>query len=161
MKIDHAIDTVIKAEQNLADYLEQIAGRHAVEHDVYHLAHSQAHKAVVRARSLTDLAQRYGADQPRQRDPDPGVIDTLRRQASQLVGRSDLPGVVFLADLQEAYLKAQEAEIAWVVLLQGAKARRDSELVEAATTAHEGCEKTAKWLRTRIKVAAPQILATN
>jgi hypothetical protein len=161
MKIDHAINTVTKAEQNLADYLEHLAGRHAVEHDVYHLAHSQARKAVVRARSLTDLAQRYGADEPRQPDPHPGVMDTLRRQASQLMGRSDLPGVVFLADLQEAYLKAQAAEIAWVVLLQGAKARRDGELVETATAAHESCETTAKWLRTRIKVAAPQIIATG
>jgi hypothetical protein len=161
MKIDHAINTVTKAEQNLADYLEHIAGRHAVEHDVYHLAHSQARKAVARARSLTELAQRYGADEPRQSDPDPGVMDTLRRQASNLVGHSEIPGVIFLADLQEAYLKAQEAEIAWIVLLQGAKARRDSELDEAATTAHEGCETTAKWLRTRIKVAAPQILATG
>jgi hypothetical protein len=161
MKIDHAINTVTKAEQNLADYLEHLAGRHAAEHDVYHLAHSQARKAIARARNLTDLAQRYGADEPHQPDPDPGLLDTLRRQASNLVGHSDVPGVIFLADLQEAYLKAQEAEIAWIVLLQGAKARRDSELVEAATTAHESCETTAKWLRTRIKVAAPQILATG
>lgn len=161
MKIDHAINTVTRAEQNLADHLERVAGRHATEHDVYHLAHSQARKAVDRARSLTAIAKRYGADEPRQSDPDPGVMDTLRRQASDLMGRSEAPGVMFLADLQEAYLKAQEAEIAWVVLLQGAKARRDTELVEAVTTAHEGCETTAKWLRTRIKVAAPQILATG
>lgn len=161
MKIDHAINTVTKSEQNLADYLERIAGRHATEHDVYRLAHSQARKAVARARSLTELAKRYGADAPRQSDPDPGVMDTIRRQTSDLMGRSEVPGVMFLADLQEAYVKAQEAEIAWVILLQGAKARRDTELVEAVTTAHEGCETAAKWLRTRIKVAAPQILATG
>lgn len=161
MKIDDAINTVTQAEQNLADVLERIAGRHATEHDVYHLAHSQARKAVARARTLAEVAQRYGADEPRQPDPDPGVMDTLRMQASDLMGRSAAPGVIFLADLQKAYLKAQEAEIAWVVLLQGARARRDSDLVQVATAAHEGCETTAKWLRTRIKVAAPQILAVG
>lgn len=161
MKIDHAINTVTQAEQNLADHLEHLAGRHATEHDVYHLAHSQARKAAARAQTLTKVAQRYGADEPRRSDPDPGIMDTLRLQASDLLGRSAAPGVLFLDDLQKAYLKAQEAEMAWVVLLQGAKARRDSELVQVVTDAHEGCETTAKWLRTRIKVAAPQILATG
>jgi hypothetical protein len=161
MKIDHAITTVTGAEEGLADLLERISGRHAAEHDVYHLAHTQAGKAAARARSLTEVARRYGADAPRQSEPDRGVMDAARRRASDLMGRSEVPGVVFLADLQEAYVKAQEAEIAWTVLLQGAKARRDSELVETVTAGHEGCETAAKWLRTRIKVAAPQILAVG
>lgn len=159
MKIHLAIDAVTKAERNLAEYLRHVAGRHAVEHDMYHLGHSQARKAVMRAQTLTKLAERYGAEKP-DAEPESGLKDTLRQQASRLMGRSDVAGVMFLADLQHAYLKAQEAEIAWVVLLQGAKARRDSELVEAATAGQEGCETTAKWLRTRIKVTAPQILAT-
>jgi len=161
MRIDHAITTVIVAERDLAGHLERLAGRHADEHDVHHLAHSQARKARTRADSLTDAARRYGAREPRQPDPEPGVMDTVRRRAGDLMGRSAAPAVVFLDDLQEVYLVAQRAEIAWVVLLQGAKALRDGGLVEVGTTAHEACETTAKWLRTRIKVAAPQILATG
>ncbi|WP_270886897.1 hypothetical protein [Pedococcus sp. 5OH_020] len=161
MKIDHAINTVTEAEQDLADQLERVAGRHGAEHDVYHLGHKQAVKAAARARSLTDFAQKYGADAPRQSDPDPGVMDTLRRQTSELLGRAQAPGLILLRDLQETYLQAQRAEIAWVVLQQGAKACRDLELVEAVTSAHEECETTAKWLRTRLKVAAPQVLAVG
>jgi hypothetical protein len=77
------------------------------------------------------------------------------------MGRSSATGLLLLDDLQETYLATQRAEIAWTVLMQAAKARRDAELVSTVSSAHEECEVTAKWLRTRIKVAAPQILAVG
>jgi hypothetical protein len=89
------------------------------------------------------------------------MVDALRREASQLLGRSSATGLLLLDDLQETYLATQRAEIAWTVLMQAAKARRDAELVSTVSSAHEECEVTAKWLRTRIKVAAPQILAVG
>ena len=167
MKLDHAIDTAIDAEQSLADTLQKLAGRHAAEHDIYQLGHAQAQKATARARTLADFAERYGATAPKgaDLDPDPvpasGLVDTVRRETSDLLGRSKSTGLLLLRDLQDAYLDAQRAEIAWTVLLQGARACRDLELVETVTSVHEECEVAAKWLRTRIKVAAPQILVTG
>jgi hypothetical protein len=162
MKVDHAIESVTDAEQGLAKALERLAGRHAAEHDLYHLGHAQAEKATARIRRLDQFAKGYGSHSTADvADPEPGLMDTLRQQASDLMGRSTAPGLMLLADLQETYLAAQRAEIAWIILQQAARARRDTNLVSTVTSCHEECETTAKWLRTRIKVAAPQILATG
>lgn len=161
MKVNHAIDTVVEAEQALAARLERLAGRHAAEHDIYQLGRTQATKAARRAGRLEKAAREYGAEVPEPDPPREGMVDALRREASQLMGRSSATGLLLLDDLQETYLAAQRAEIAWTVLLQAAKARRDTELVGTVSSAHEECETAAKWLRTRIKVAAPQILAVG
>jgi hypothetical protein len=161
MKVDHAIDAVVQAEQKLADQLEQLAGRHAAEHDIYQLGRTQATKAAGRARSLSTAARAYGAQAPDVDDPSEGLVDAMRREASELMGRTSATGLLLLDDLQDTYLAAQRAEIAWTVLLQAAKARRDAELLTTANSAHEECETTAKWLRTRIKVTAPQVLAVG
>jgi len=161
VRLDQAIGTVIDAEQSLADTLHKLATRHAAEHDIHQLGQAQSHEAAERARRLTEVAQRYEANTPERADPEPGLVDALRRHTSDLMGRSRSTGLLLLRDLQDAYLDAQRAEIAWMVLLQGARACRDLELVETVTSAHEECEVTAKWLRTRTKVAAPQILATG
>ena len=55
----------------------------------------------------------------------------------------------------------QEAEIAWVILAQAAQAVRDHELLQVASLCHEEAEARGKWLRTRIKESAPQVLATG
>jgi hypothetical protein len=162
MKVDHGIEAVARAERELAEQLERMAERHATEHDVSQLGHTQALKAAARARRLEPLARTYGAELTDPGDPsDPGVVGTLRRKASELTGRSSAPGLLLLDDLQEVYLAAQRAEIAWIVLLQAGHARRDAALVATVTAAHEECEVTGKWLRTRIKVTAPQVLAVG
>jgi hypothetical protein len=161
MKLDHAIDGAIDAEQSLANTLQKLAGRHAAEHDIYQLGHTQSQKASARARRLGDFAERYGARAPKEADPEPGLVDALRRETSDLLGMSKSTGLLLLRDLQSAYLDAQRAEIAWTVLLQGARACRDGQLVETVSAVHEECEVTAKWLRTRIKVTAPQVLVAG
>jgi len=47
-----------------------------------------------------------------------------------------------------------------VILLQGARAARDGELVEFVSTCQEEAQQRWQWLRTRIKETSPQILAT-
>lgn len=162
MKIGRAIEDVRDAEVELAEGLRRTAERHAAEHDVYHLGHTLAGQSRDRVRSLRPFAARYGVDDIP--DPSPpataGVIEAVRRKASEMLGRSEASGLLLLADLRESYLIAQRAEISWVILLQAAKAARDAELIEAVTTAHEQAETTAKWLRTKLKAASPQILAT-
>jgi hypothetical protein len=113
---------------------------------------------------LRPFAERYGA---RPIDPDtdaatsPGFIETLRHKTSEVLGRSDASGLLLLADLRENYLAAQRTEINWIMLLQAAKAARDGELVQTVTSCHEQTEVTAKWLRTKLKVASPQVLAAG
>jgi hypothetical protein len=61
--------------------------------------------------------------------------------------------------LREVHLLAARASINWVILAQGAQAIRDEDLLEIVTARHPFALKTLKWSTTRIKQAAPQVLA--
>lgn len=162
MKLDKAIADVQDAESDLAKELRTIGERHAVEHDLYHLGHALARQCADHLERLTPFVERYGA---RARDEgvaeSPSLLETLRHKSAELLGRSELSGVLLLRDLRNLYLTAQEAEIAWVILAQAAQAVRDRELLALVTVCHEEAEARGKWLRTRIKQSAPQVLATG
>jgi hypothetical protein len=164
MKLDRAIEDVREAEVDLAKRLRIVGERHAVEHDLYHMGHSRADKCAEHLVKLQPFAERYGAASTAESagaSSSPGLMETLRQKTSELLGRSEVTGLMLLADLRKNYLVAQRAEISWIVLIQVAKAARDSELLAAAMKCHEETEMTAKWLRTKIKVACPQVLATS
>jgi len=72
-----------------------------------------------------------------------------------------MSGLLLLRDLRELYLCAQEAEISWIIFQQAAKAARDLELLAVVSECHSQTETCAKWVRTRIKETAPQVLATG
>jgi hypothetical protein len=163
MKLDKAVELVIEAEEDLASALARLAGRHAADHDVYHLGHTLARRSREHLMLLAPLAESTGASAP---DPDAGAsergpLDTVRRAAAAAVGRSSLPAMGLLLDLRDGYLTAQRAEVTWVILSQGAKAARHTELEVLAEACREETEATAKWLRTKIKEASPQVLVAG
>jgi hypothetical protein len=164
MKIDRAIEDVREAEIELAKRLRVVGERHAVEHDLYHIGHTLAAQCAEHLLALQPFTERYGAASTAE-DADaatsPGVMETLRHKTAELLGRSEMTGLLLLTDLRDNYLSAHRAEISWIILLQAAKAARDAELITTATTCQHDAELTVKWLRTKIKVATPQILATG
>lgn len=162
MKLDKAISDVQDAESDLAKELRSIGERHAVEHDLYHLGHTLANQCSDHLEQLALFATRYGA-KPRDGGVagSPSLLETLRHKSAELLGRSEMSGLLLLRDLRNLYLSAQEAEIAWVILAQAAQAVRDRELLQTVSLCHEEAEARGKWLRTRIKEAAPQVLATG
>ena len=163
MKLDKAIELVTEAEEDLAKKLARLAGRHATEHDIYHLGHQLAEQSRERVGRLEPFGDELGADTPKLEAVAAvgGPSDRLRRATATALGRSESTGMMLLLDLRDAYLIAQRAEISWVMLLQAARAARHVELEKVVTTCHEEAEGTAKWLRTHIKVSAPQVLATG
>ena len=162
MNMNKAIEDVHDAETELAKRLRITGERHASEADIYHLAHTLARRCAEHLRTLAPYAERYGAKPaPDDVDSSPGLLETLRRKSAEVVGRSEAAGLLLMADLRELYLVAQHAELAWVVLLQAAKAKRDAGLIEVVTRCHEEAEMCGKWLRTRIKEAAPQVYAAG
>ena len=163
MKLDKAIDLVTEAEEDLADELAKLAGRHATEHDVYHLGHELAERSREHLARLTPFAAELGTDEPGRGTGAAagGAGDTLRRVTATVLGRSEATGMMLLLDLRDAYLVAQRVEISWVILLQAARAARHAALEKVVTSCHEEAEGTARWLRTHIKVSAPQVLATG
>jgi hypothetical protein len=162
MKLDVAIKDVQDAEADLAKRLRAVGERHAAEHDLYHLGHTLARQCAEHLQRLAPFAERYGASADGGAVPEsPGVMEALRRRGSELLGRSEASGLLLLKDLRSLYLSAQEAEIAWVILMQAAKAVRDPELLDAASSCQKAAEARGKWLRTRIKESSPQVLATG
>jgi hypothetical protein len=67
-------------------------------------------------------------------------------------------GLGLLRDLQDLYLMASECEIAWTVIGQAAQGARDSDLVEVVKACQPQTATQLKWLKTRMKQAAPQAL---
>ncbi|AXG12540.1 hypothetical protein [Intrasporangium calvum] len=163
MKLDKAVGLVREAEEGLAKTLATLGGRHATEHDVYHMSHALAERCREHLAKLTPFAEDLGASLPdSEAGTSPGgAADTLRRMASTVLGRSEATGMMLVIDLRDAYLMAQRAEISWVILLQAAKAARQANLEQVATSCREEAEGTAKWLRTHLKTSSPQVFATD
>jgi hypothetical protein len=162
MKLDKAIEDVRDAEAELATQLRTVGERHAVEHDLYHLGHTLARQCADHVQQLAPFADKYGASLHSDRiQESPGMLAAIRQKSAQLLGRSEESGLLLLRDLRHLYLAAQQAEIAWVILVQAARAVRDGDLLHVANTCHEQAEVTGKWLRTRIKETSPQVLAAG
>jgi hypothetical protein len=56
---------------------------------------------------------------------------------------------------------AQVANVHWILLGQAAQALRDEKLLKEATLLHEQTLTQIKWVKTRLKEASPQVLATR
>ncbi|MBQ0904208.1 hypothetical protein [Micromonospora sp. U21] len=148
MHLAHYLGLLHRAQVNLADAFRQVAEAHADEPDIQHLCQQQAQRCDAHAERLQPFAARYAEEAPDEPD----------RLHSQLFTGTRTGGLGLLRDLQDLYLMAAECDIAWTVVGQAAYGVRDEDLLATV----QGCEgETAiqlKWLRTRMKQAAPQAL---
>jgi hypothetical protein len=137
-----------KAELNLADAFRQVGDHHAAEPDVYQLSHSFAGQCERHAERLQPFVDRYGEDAPSEPD----------RLHSELFKGTRTGGLGLLRDLQDLYLMATECDITWTMLGQAAQGARDTDLVEVVKACDGETATQLKWLKTRMKQAAPQAL---
>jgi hypothetical protein len=146
--VAHYLGLLHKAQVDLAGAFRQVGHGHADEADVFHLCEKLAKQCDAHAERLAPFAQRYGEDAPDEPD----------RLYSELFRGTRSGGLGLLRDLHDLYLMACECDMAWTLVGQAARGLRDQDLVEVV----QGCEsETAiqlKWLRTRMKQAAPQAL---
>jgi len=63
-----------------------------------------------------------------------------------------------LRDLQDLYMMANFCDITWTMLGQAARGVRDTELLEVVNSCEGQTSTQIKWLKTRMKQAAPQTL---
>ena len=148
MHLAHYLGLLHRSQTNLAEAFRQVGDAHREEPDIYHLCRQQAQKCDAHAERLQPFAQRYAEDAPKEPD----------RLYSELFRGTRTGGIGLLRDLQDLYLMTAECDICWTVVGQAAQGVRDHDLLDVVT----GCEgETAvqlKWLRTRMKQAAPQAL---
>ncbi|MDQ3867568.1 MAG: hypothetical protein M3304_12215 [Actinomycetota bacterium] len=158
-----ALQDLAEAELDLADEWVKVGERHAVEHDVFHMAETLSREGRAHAERLVPFLERYGARSSKADGADPGEsrLAGLRRKTSELLGREPAAGLLLLADLQRLYVMTEEASIGWTIAGQAAQAARDPDLLALVTVCHGETLMQAKWLTTRIKEAAPQTLVVG
>jgi hypothetical protein len=160
VKIGPAVERLHEAELDLADRFRELGERHPSEHDVYHHAHTFAKECLAHAEQLEPIAERYGKDVETDEEAEGGIIEALRRTTGAILGRRPESGLLLLRDLRELYVAAQSTLIAWIIVHQGAMAARDKELLDVAKRSQSETDLQMKWLLTRIKITAPQVLTS-
>ena len=148
MHLANYLGLLHKAELHLADAFRQVGDHHAAEPDVYQLSHTLAGQCERHAERLRPFADRYGTDAPSEPD----------RLHSELFKGTRSGGLGLLRDLQDLYLMATECDISWTMIGQAAQGARDTDLIEVVKACEGETTIQLKWLKTRMKQAAPQAL---
>jgi hypothetical protein len=130
MHLANYLGLLHKAELHLADAFRQVGDAHAAEPDVYHLSHTLAGQCEQHAERLH----------------------------SELFKGTRSGGLGLLRDLQDLYLMATECDITWTMVGQAAQGARDTGLFEVVKACEGETSTQLKWLKTRMKQAAPQAL---
>jgi hypothetical protein len=144
----HYLGLLHRAQLNLADAFREVAEAHADEADVEHLCRKLAAECDDHATRLEPFAERYGEDAPDEPD----------RLHSELFRGPRSGGLALLRDLHDLYLMATECDMAWTLVGQAAQGTRDRDLLDVVTRCEGETAIQLKWLRTRMKEAAPQAL---
>ncbi|QIN77605.1 hypothetical protein GBA65_02760 [Rubrobacter marinus] len=137
-----------KAETNLAEGLRKVGEAHAADTDIYHTADTLAKQCEAHAEALAPFLDRYGEEAPTEPD----------RLFHQLFDETRQGGLGLLRDLHDLYLMANACDIAWTMIGQAAQGARDVELLDTVTACERQTAIQIKWLKTRMKQAAPQAL---
>ena len=148
MHLAHYLGLLHRAQLNLAAAFREVGGAHADEADVRHQCARLAAQCDDHAARLEPFADRYGEDAPDEPD----------RLHSELFRGTRSGGLGLLRDLHDLYLMATECDVAWTLVGQAAQGARDAELLDTVARCEGETAIQLKWLRTRMKEAAPQAL---
>ena len=136
------------AELKLARAYLEVVKAHGDEPDVAVLCRRFAGQGTAHADALAPFVERYGEDRPEEPE----------RLHSELFGGTRRGGLGLLRDLHDLYLMATECEVTWTLVGQAAQGARDADLFGAVERRQDEVAGQLKWLRTRMKQAAPQAL---
>jgi hypothetical protein len=137
-----------RTELNLAEGYRKVGEAHPQEADVYHLTHTLAKQCEAHAEKLKPYVDSYGEERPE--EPDRLYHEFFDQARSGSLG--------LLRDMQDLYLMASACDISWAMIGQAAQGLRDRELLEVVESCEGETYNQLKWLRTRMKQAAPQAL---
>jgi hypothetical protein len=148
MQLAHYLGLLHHAETQLGAAFRDVARGHAEEVDVVHTCQRLALECDRHAERLQPFTERYGE----------AADDEPERLRSELfAGARDGP-LGLLRDLHDLYLMATECDIAWTLVAQAAQGARDTNLLATVQACEGETTVQLKWLKTRMKQAAPQTL---
>jgi hypothetical protein len=148
MHVAHYLGLLHRAQLDLADAFREVGEGHKEEVDVFYLTAKLAEQCDAHAERLAPFVARYGEEA--QDEPD-------RLHAEIFKGARE-GGLGLLRDLHDLYLMAAQCDMAWTLVGQAARGLRDDDLLEVVTGCEGETDLQLKWLRTRMKQAAPQAL---
>jgi hypothetical protein len=148
MHLAHYLGLLHKAQARLGDAFTEVGGAHREEPDIFHTCQKLAAQCRGHAEKLEPFASRYAEEAPDEPD----------RLHSELFRGTRTGGIGLLRDLQDLYLMAAECDICWTVVGQAAFGARDEDLLKVVQRSEGETAAQLKWLRTRMKQAAPQAL---
>jgi hypothetical protein len=137
-----------QSELDLAEGFRKVAAGHAAEVDVYHICNTLAKQCDAHAEQLGPFVDRYGE----QRDEEP------ERLYHDLFDETRSDSFGLLRDLQDLYVMTNFCDITWTMVGQAAQGAGDVELYETVNSLEGETSTQIKWLKTRMKQAAPQTL---
>jgi hypothetical protein len=148
MQLAHYLGLLHRAQVTLGDAFREVAEAHAEEPDVFHQCRRLAAQCDSHAEALAPFAERYGEEESDEPD---------RLHSTLFQGAREGP-LGLLRDLHDLYLMASECDMAWTLVGQGAQGARDTDLLKVVQRCEGETAIQLKWLRSRMKEAAPQAL---
>jgi hypothetical protein len=151
------------AETDLAGEFRRVADRQAADHGTHYTCLTLAGQCDGHAARIRTAAGRYARDlsEPLHSETLSATLGAVRRKTSELLGHRPESGLVLLRDLRQLYVTTEGVNVHWILLGQVAQAVRDTALLSEVSDLHKETLTQIKWLKTRLKEAAPQILATT
>lgn len=149
MKLPVYLGLLNEAEQILGRSFRVVADGHADEPDVHAIVHTLAQQCDAHITALRPVIQRFGTEvegEEEHRVTANGVQD-VRQGALGL-----------LLDLQDLYVLVHHLDVMWTMVGQAAKGSRDEQLLDIVARCEKDSDLQSRWLRTRMKQAAPQAL---
>lgn len=134
----------------MSEAFTKVAGHHKEEPDIHFTCLMLASWSEKHVEALEPFRKKYSEKAGNTKEPE---------RLSQTLFKSPRKGpLALLRDLHDLWLLTMEIDISYKVILQAAKALRDTELVELGERMSTETRRQSDWLQTRIKQAAPQIL---
>jgi hypothetical protein len=148
MHLAHYLGLLHEAEDNLVRAFRAVGASHGDEPDVSQECERMARQCASHVDRLAPFVDRYGKDAPD--EPDRLHADLFRGARSG--------GLGLLRDLHDLYLMASQSDISWTMIGQAAQGARDTDLLDTVNACEHDTAIQLAWIRTRMKVAAPQAL---
>jgi hypothetical protein len=157
-----AIEQLHDAELDLAAAFDAAADRHPLDADMHLHGRTLAARAREHAALLHPHVERLGGDVASERGTGPlaRALAAARELAGKGLGHDERAGALLLHDLRDLHRLAGEVEVAWWIVRQGALVHRDEALHELFESCHEEAWNHLRWLKTKIKETAPQVLSS-
>jgi hypothetical protein len=149
MKLPVYIGLLDEAEATLANSFRVVAHGHGEEPDVHFLLETLAGQCDAHREALKPVIERYGEDTEG---------DEEHRLTANGVREVRSGPLALLLDLQDLYVLVNHIDVTWMMVGQAAKGDRDGQLLDIVARCEGDTELQIRWLKTRMKQAAPQAL---